>query len=62
MTDYVAEKTRDWAERPVPVQSSQAVGRLPEALVSAWRYITSRTPGPWLHVLRRNARLSRLPQ
>lgn len=28
MTDHFAEKSRDWDERPVPVQISQAVGRL----------------------------------
>jgi len=28
MTDHFAEKSRDWDERPVPVQISRAVGRL----------------------------------
>ena len=32
MTDHFAEKSRDWDERPVPVQISQAVGRLLETL------------------------------
>ena len=32
MTDHFAEKSRDWDERPVPVQISQAVGRLLEGL------------------------------
>ena len=32
MTDYFAEKSRDWDERPVPAQISQAVGRLLETL------------------------------
>ena len=31
MTDYFAAKSRDWDERPVPVQISKAVGRLLEA-------------------------------
>jgi 2-polyprenyl-3-methyl-5-hydroxy-6-metoxy-1,4-benzoquinol methylase len=32
MTDHFAEKSRNWDERPVPAQISQAVGRLLEAL------------------------------
>jgi 2-polyprenyl-3-methyl-5-hydroxy-6-metoxy-1,4-benzoquinol methylase len=32
MTDHFAEKSRDWDERPVPVQISQAVSRLLETL------------------------------
>ncbi|KPK56756.1 MAG: hypothetical protein AMS21_12475 [Gemmatimonas sp. SG8_38_2] len=32
MTDHFAEKSRDWDERPVPAQISQAVGRLLETL------------------------------
>ena len=32
MTDHFADKSRDWDERPVPVQISQAVGRLLETL------------------------------
>jgi 2-polyprenyl-3-methyl-5-hydroxy-6-metoxy-1,4-benzoquinol methylase len=32
MTDYFAEKSRDWDEQPVPVQISEAVGRLLERL------------------------------
>lgn len=32
MTDHFAEKSRDWDERPVPVQISRAVGRLLERL------------------------------
>ena len=32
MTDHFAEKSRDWDERPVPLQISQAVGRLLEGL------------------------------
>ena len=32
MTDHFAEKSRNWDERPVPVQISRAVGRLLEGL------------------------------
>ena len=32
MTDHFAEKSRDWDERPVPAQISQAVGQLLKAL------------------------------
>lgn len=32
MTDHFAEKSRDWDERPAPLQISQAVGRLLETL------------------------------
>jgi putative AdoMet-dependent methyltransferase len=32
VTDLFAEKSRDWDERPVPVQISQAVGRLLDTL------------------------------
>ena len=32
MTDHFAEKSRDWDDRPVPAQISQAVGRLLEKL------------------------------
>lgn len=32
MSDHFAEKSKDWDERPVPVQISKAVGRLLEAL------------------------------
>jgi 2-polyprenyl-3-methyl-5-hydroxy-6-metoxy-1,4-benzoquinol methylase len=32
MTDHFAEKSRDWDERPVPAQISEAVGQLLETL------------------------------
>jgi 2-polyprenyl-3-methyl-5-hydroxy-6-metoxy-1,4-benzoquinol methylase len=32
MTDHFAEKSRDWDERPVPAQISEAVGRLLETM------------------------------
>lgn len=32
MTDHFAEKSRDWDERPVPMQISRSVGRLLEKL------------------------------
>jgi SAM-dependent methyltransferase len=34
MTDHFAEKSRDWDERPVPAQISQAVGQLVDALAA----------------------------